>query len=94
MALRDHQPDIRFQGDGLARGLHCAAARVACLTRNISIELQAIKAHQDPVRKAAGRVWITQAQGARREALHAERAYRGLIAERDQQRRVWDDRAA
>lgn len=94
MALRDYQPDIRFQGDGLARGLHRAAARVACLTRNIAIELQAIGGHEDPARKAAGRVWITQAQGARREALHAERAYRGLIAERDQQRRVWDDRAA
>ncbi len=94
MTLRDHQPDIRFQGDGLARGLHRAAARAACLTRNIAIELQAIKAHDDPARKAAGRVWISQAQGARREALHAERAYRTLIAEREQQRRVSDDRAA
>lgn len=79
----DAQPDIRHQGDGLQRGLHRAAARVACLTRNISIELQAIRAHADPARKAAGRVWIVQAQGARREALQAELAYRGLIAERD-----------
>lgn len=94
MALRDHQPDIRFQGDGLARGLHRATARVACLTRNISIELQAIKTHRDPARKAAGRVWIAQAQGARREALHAERAYRALIAERDQQHKLLGDRAA
>ncbi len=94
MALRDHQPDIRFQGDGLARGRHRAAARVACLTRNIATELLAIKAHRDPARKAAGRVWIAQAQAARRGALQAERAYRTLIAERDQQRRLSDHRVA
>ncbi len=94
MSLPDHQPDIRFQGDGLARGLHRAAARAACLSRNIAIELKAIAAAKDPARKAAGRIWIVEAQGARREALHSQHAYRALIAERDQLRRALKPEAA
>ena len=86
--LRDHQPDILFQGDGLARGLVRNANRVALLTRLIRAETESIARNTDPSYKGASRVWIAQAQAARREALASERAYRGLIAERDELERV------
>jgi hypothetical protein len=88
MTLRDHQPDIRFQGDALKRGLHRAEARVSCLARNIRIEIIAIRNSEDEGRKSVGRTWIKQALAARREAQQSAIAYRGLIAERDMQASV------
>ena len=87
--LPNHQPDIRFQGDGLARGLHQAESRVNCLTRLVAAENWSINNGQlDERYKARSRVWIAQAQAARREAQQNVVAYRNLIAERDMQSRV------
>lgn len=84
---RDAQPDIRFQGDGLARGLHRAQSRVNCLARNIRFEIGCIRRRPDDAKYAAtARKWIKAAWGARREAQQGVVAYRGLIAEREQQR--------
>ncbi len=84
MTLRDHQPDILFQGDTLRRGLHRARGDVAFLSRNIALELAAMAAVDDPARQGAGRAWILAAQARRRKAMAAVAAYRRLIAERDQ----------
>lgn len=84
MTLRDHQPDILFQGDSLKRGLHRARAEADFLSRGIALELAAIAAAHDPARKGAGRVWIRRAQACRRKALADAAAYRRLIAERGQ----------
>ena len=84
MTLRDHQPDILFQGDGLRRGLHRARAEAAFLSRNIALELAAIADADDPARKGAGRAWVLCAQACRRKALADAGAYRRLIAEREQ----------
>jgi hypothetical protein len=88
MTLRDHQPDILFQGDTLRRGLHHARGEVAFLGRNIALELLAMAAAGDPARKGAGRAWILGAQARRRKALADVAAYRRLIAERAQMARV------
>ena len=58
MTLRDHQPDILFQGDTLRRGLHRARGEVTFLSRNIAVELTAMAATADPARKGAGRTWM------------------------------------
>ncbi len=84
MTLRDHQPDILFQGDTLRRGLYRAQGEVAFLSRNIARELAAMAAIDDPARRGAGRAWILAAQARRRRALAAAAAYRRLIAEREQ----------
>lgn len=84
LTLRDHQPDILFQGDTLRRGLHRARGEVAFLNRNIALELAAMDAMDDPVRRGAGRTWILAAQTRRRRAVAAAAAYRRLIAEREQ----------
>jgi hypothetical protein len=84
MTLRDHQPDILFQGDTLRRGLHRARGEAAFLSRNIALELIAMAAAADPARKGAGRAWILDAQARRRKALADADAYRRLIAERAQ----------
>ncbi len=84
MTLRDHQPDILFQGDTLRRGLHRARGEVAFLSRNIALELVAMAAAGDPARRGAGRTWILGAQARRRKALADAAAYRRLIAERAQ----------
>ena len=88
MTLRDHQPDILFQGDTLRRGLHRARGEVAFLSRNIAVELVAMADTGDPGRKGAGRAWILGAQARRRKALADATAYRRLIAEREQMARV------
>ena len=82
MTLRDHQPDILFQGDTLRRGLHRARGEIAFLSRNIALELAAMAATEDPARRGAGRAWILDAQFRRRKAMAAAAAYRHLIAER------------
>lgn len=80
----DAQPDIRFQGDGLKRGLRQAENTVRCYTREIRHENRSINGGwYDEPSKAAGRVWIAQTQAARRGALQSVIAYRNLIAERD-----------
>ncbi|MDH3596296.1 MAG: hypothetical protein OEU09_03345 [Rhodospirillales bacterium] len=84
MTLRDHQPDILFQGDALRRGLHRARGEAAFLSRNIALELVAMAAAGDPARRGAGRAWILGAQARRRKALADAAAYRRLIAERAQ----------
>jgi hypothetical protein len=84
LTLRDHQPDILFQGDSLRRGLHRARAEAAFLSRNIALELAAIADAHDPARKGAGRAWVLCAQACRRKALADAAAYRRLIAERGQ----------
>jgi hypothetical protein len=84
LTLRDHQPDILFQGDTLRRGLHRARGEVAFLSRNIALELAAMAAMDDPVQRGAGRAWILAAQARRRKALAAAATYRRLIAEREQ----------
>jgi hypothetical protein len=84
MTLRDHQPDILFQGDTLRRGLHRARAEAAFLSRNIAFELVAMARTGDPARKGAGRAWILCAQTRRRKVLADAAAYRHLIAEREQ----------
>ena len=83
MTLRDHQPDIPFQGDSLRRGLHRARSEAAFLSRNIALELAAIAGSDGPARKGAGRAWILGAQACRRKALADAAAYRRLIAERE-----------
>jgi hypothetical protein len=88
MTLRDHQPDILFQGDALRRGLHRARGEVAFLSRNIAVQLIAMAATADPARKGAGRTWILDAQARRRKALADAAAYRRLIAEREQMARA------
>jgi len=88
MTLRDHQPDILFQGDTLRRGLHRARGEMAFLSRNIALELVAMSAAGCPARKGAGRTWILGAQARRRRALADAAAYRRLIAERAQMARV------
>ncbi len=84
MTLRDHQPDILFQGDTLRRGLYRARGEVAFLCRNIALELAAMAASEDPARRGAGRAWILAAQARRRKALATAAAYRRLIDEREQ----------
>ena len=84
MTLRDHQPDILFQGDTLRRGLHRARGEIAFLSRNIALELVAMAAAGDAARRGAGRAWILSAQARRRKALADAAAYRRLIAERRQ----------
>jgi hypothetical protein len=88
VTLRDHQPDILFQGDTLRRGLYRARGEAAFLSRNIAQELVAIAVANDPARKGAGRVWILEAQAHRRKALADAAAYRRLIAERAQMTEV------
>ncbi len=88
MTLRDHQPDILFQGDTLRRGHHRAHGEVAFLSRNIAVELVAMAAAGDPARRGAGRAWILDAQARRRKALADAAAYRRLIAERAEMARV------
>lgn len=88
MTLRDHQPDILFQGDTLRRGLHRALGEAAFLSRNIAVELVAMAATGDPARRGAGRTWILGAQARRRKALANAAAYRRLIAERGQMARA------
>ena len=88
MTLRDHQPDILFQGDGLKRAQHRALSEAGFLTRNIAIELAAVAQSDDPARKGAARAWIIEAQARRRKVLADARAYRALIAERDMAARV------
>lgn len=83
MTLRDHQPDILFQGDTLRRGLYRARGDVAFLSRNIALELAAMAAIDDPARQGAGRAWIFAAQARRRKAMATAAAYRRLIAERE-----------
>jgi len=89
MILRDHQPDIRFQGDSLERGRHRVLAEANFLTQNIALELAAMAAAQDAARRGAGRVWILDAQARRRKLLADAGAYRGLIAERCQMDRLF-----
>ena len=70
---RDGQPDILCGGDPLLHGLHRWRARADWLTRNIAIELAAIRNPlSSPRRKAGARGWIFQAQNERRRALHNE----------------------
>ena len=83
LTLRDHQPDILFQGDTLRRGLYRARGEVAFLSRNIALELAAMAAADDPARRGAGRAWIFAAQDRRRKALATAADYRRLIAERE-----------
>ncbi len=89
MALRDHQPDILFQGDSLARGRHRALAEADFLTRNIALELTAMAQAQSPARRGAGRIWILGAQARRRKVLADAAAYRRLIVERDHLARLF-----
>ena len=83
MTLRDHQPDVLFQGDSLERGRHRALAEVDFLTRNIATELCGIARTTDAARRGAARIWILDAQRRRRNALAHAAAYRRLIAERE-----------
>ena len=86
---RDGQPDILCGGDPLLHGLHRWRARADWLTRNIAIELAAIRNPlSSPRRKAGARGWILQAQGERRQALHNVRAYEALMAEREMGQRI------
>ncbi len=89
MALRDHQPDILFQGDSLAHGRHRALAEADFLTRNIALELATMAQARSPARRGAGRVWILGAQARRRKVLADAAAYDRLIAERDQLARLF-----
>ncbi len=89
MALHDHQPDILFQGDSLARGRHRALAEADFLTRNIALELAAMARARGPARRGAGRVWILGAQARRRNVLADATGYNRLIAERDQMARLF-----
>lgn len=84
MILRDHQPDILFQGNPLERGRHRALAEADFLTRNIALELLSVARHDDPARRGAARIWILAAQARRRKALASAEAYRRMIAERRQ----------
>ena len=86
---RDGQPDILCGGDPLRHGFHRWRARADWLTRNIAIELAAIRSPLNTSRrKADARIWIQQAQGERRQALHNARAYGALLAERDMGQRI------
>ena len=92
---RDGQPDILCGGDALRHGLHRWRSRADWLTRNISIELAAIRNPlSSPRRKAGARAWIQQAQGERRQALHNARAYEALMAEREMGTRLGLERLA
>ena len=73
MPLRDHQPDILFQGDSARRARHRRLAEADFLTRNIALELAAHARTGDPARRGAGRRWIFEAQRRRRAALTAVR---------------------
>ena len=73
--LADHQPDILYQGDNVRRGRKRAADKIAFLTQQIAIEVGCIAQAADERRKAKGRIWVAEAQAARRGAMRERRAY-------------------
>lgn len=81
--LRDHQPDIRFQGDSLRRALLRHRSEAAFITDNIQLELSAMAASGDECRRGQGRAWVFEAQRWRRDALAHASAYERLLAERE-----------
>lgn len=81
----DAQPDIRFQGDGLQRGLHRSQSRVLLLSRLIRDEIRTVRRLREENSREAGRSvkWIRDAWVARGNAQVTAAQYRVLIAERD-----------
>ena len=80
---RDHQPDLRFQGDSLRRALFRKRSEAAFVSRNIDLELKAMAGSTCRARWGAGRAWIIRAQRRRRAALANAAAYERLLRERD-----------
>lgn len=78
-ALADHQPDIVYQGDNTRRGRDRAANAAAHMTRAIAFEIGRIVRSPDPRIKARARVWIIDAQRARREAFKARKCYDAVL---------------
>ena len=81
--LRDHQPDIRFQGNSLRLGLLRHRSEIAFISCNIKLELQAMAATTDQRRWGQGRSWVIQAQKWRRAALADASAYERLLVQID-----------
>ncbi len=83
LPLRDHQPDIRFQGDSLRRALLRHRSEIAFISCNIKLELQAMAATTDQLRWGQGRSWVIQAQKWRRAARANASAYEQLLVQSD-----------
>ena len=81
VSLRDHQPDIRFQGNSLRLSLLRHRSQIAFISCNIKLELQAMAATTDQRRWGQGRSWVIQAQKWRRAALADASAHERLLVQ-------------